>query len=136
MASKPSSRGTARKPAAPRPGTAKSKLVVAEAVADAAPSQPEMKRQELLAQVVKRAEVKKKFAKPVLEAVLEVLGEALAEGRDLNLAPLGKFKINRVRELDNGRVVIARIRQGGGAGTGAAADDDKEMKEVVAEPSE
>jgi DNA-binding protein HU-alpha len=100
------------------------------------PSLPELKRQELLAQVVKRADIKKKLAKPVLDAALAVIGEALAEGRDLNLAPLGKVKINRVRELGNGRVVICRVRQGAGGRTGRDAEDDEGMKEVVAEPLE
>lgn len=132
MATKPTARSTTRKPAAPRTDPVKPKLVVADSSAPDTPSLPELKRQELLTLVVKRADIKKKFAKPVLDAVLAVLGEALAEGRDLNLAPLGKVKINRVRELGNGRVIIARIRQGSGGGD-READDDEEMKEVVAE---
>ncbi|PKQ14017.1 MAG: DNA-binding protein [Alphaproteobacteria bacterium HGW-Alphaproteobacteria-1] len=136
MATKPSSRSTTRKPAADRSGAAKPKLVVADTSEAETPSLPELKRQELLAQVVKRADIKKKLAKPVLDAALAVIGEALAEGRDLNLAPLGKLKINRVRELGNGRVIIARIRQGAAGRAGPDAEDDEDMKEVVAEPLE
>lgn len=104
-------------------------VLVEETVAD--PAQPELKRQELLAQVVARSEVKKKFAKPVLDAALAVIGEALAEGRDLNLVPLGKIKINRCRQLANGRVMVARIRQ-----TVARAGGGKDAKQVVADPEE
>jgi DNA-binding protein HU-alpha len=136
MATKPTARSTTRKPATPSAEAAKPKLVVAESTAPETPSLPELKRQELLAQVVRRADIKKKFAKPVLDAVLEVLGEALTEGRDLNLAPMGKVKINRVRELGKGRVIIARIRQGAAGRAERDAEDDEEMKEVVAEPLE
>lgn len=136
MATKPSSRSTTRKPAATPSGAAKPKLVVADSAEPDMPSLPELKRQELLAQVVKRADIKKKLAKPALDAALEVIGEALAAGRDLNLSPLGKVKINRVRELGNGRVVICRVRQGAVGRSGRELEDDEEMKEVVAEPLE
>ena len=123
----------ARKPAEPKAPPA-TPVVVAETAAD--PAKPDLKRQELIAQVVARSEVKKKFAKPVLEAALAVIGEALAEGRDLNLAPMGKVKINRTKQVANGRVMVTRIRQNsprvGGDGTGA----DKDPKEVVADPEE
>ena len=136
MATKPTARSTTRKPATPSAGSAKPKLVVAESEASETQSLPDLKRQELLALVVKRSDIKKKFAKPVLEAMLAVMGEALAEGRELNLAPMGKVKINRVRELGNGRVIIARVRQGVGGASNRAADDNEEMKEVVAETME
>ena len=46
-------------------------------------NQPEMKKQELMAKVVERSDVAKKHAKPVIEAMLEVLGEAIGQGREL-----------------------------------------------------
>lgn len=139
MTTKAPARSAPRKTATPRKTAAAAKKPAgALPVQDvpAAPALPELKRQELLTKVVERAEVKKKFAKPVLEAALEVIGEALAQGRDLNLAPLGKLKINRVREQGGARVVIARIRQGAGGAGGAAKEDDEEMKEVVADLQE
>jgi DNA-binding protein HU-alpha len=108
MATKPAPRKPAAKPA-PIRSKAPAPVLVADTAAD--PAQPDLKRQELLEQVVARSDVKKKFAKPVLEAALALIGEALAEGRDLNLAPMGKVKINRTRKLANGRVMVARIRQ-------------------------
>jgi len=139
MTTKAPARSAPRKTAAPRK-SANAATKPAEAApeqdASAAPSLPELKRQELLSKVVERAEVKKKFAKPVLDAVLEVIGEALAEGRDLNLAPLGKLKINRVREQGGARVVIARIRQSTEGAGGATQEDDEDMKEVVADPQD
>ena len=137
MATRSPTLGTTEKPAIAGADPAKPKLVLTGAVAaPEAPALPELKRQELLALVVKRAGTKKKLAKPVVEAVLAVLGEALAEGRDLNLAPLGKIRINRARDLDNGRVLVARIRQGAGGGSAQDSHDDEAAKEVLAEPSE
>lgn len=133
MATRPTTRSRTRKPAAAPAGAEQPEVASA---GPPAPALPELKRQELLAQVVRRAEIKKKFAKPVLEAALAVIGEALAEGRDLNLAPMGKVRINRAREAGNGRVLIARIRQGAPGTGGRGSEDDEEMKEVVAEPSE
>lgn len=76
-----------------------------------APKGLELKKQELIEKVVRLSEVKKKDAKPVVEAMLQVLGEALAEGRELNLKPLGKVKLNRTKEMPNARVIVAKIRQ-------------------------
>ncbi|MBC7133641.1 MAG: HU family DNA-binding protein [Roseovarius sp.] len=97
---------------------------------------PELKRQELLAEVARRTEIRRNVARPVLEAALAVIGEALAEGRDLNLAPLGKLKVNRMRAAGTGRVIVARIRQGAKGAEPDRGEDDAGMKEEVAEPSE
>ncbi|MCD1626316.1 HU family DNA-binding protein [Seohaeicola saemankumensis] len=84
-----------------------------------------MKKRDLLEKVVKRSGVKKKDAKLVVEAMLAVLGEAVAEGRELILQPMGRLKTTRIKETGNGRVLICKLRQGGG---GANAD-----KETLAE---
>jgi hypothetical protein len=121
----------------PKPDAAQSitPVVVTENVA--ADAGPELKKQELLDKIVTRSEVKKKFAKPVVEAMLEVLGEALAEGRELNLQPLGKGKLNRTKETPNARIIIAKIRQSkqGGASVVKPLDGDEEdpMKDQVAQ---
>lgn len=86
---------------------------------------PELKKRELLERVVTRSGVKKRDAKLVVEAMLAVMGEALAEGQELNLQPFGKLKINRVKESANGRILNCRLRQGAG--------DPQEDKEVLAE---
>lgn len=112
--------------------------VIALTVAEEIPADagPELKKQELIDKVLAKGDIKKKNAKPVVEAVLAVLGEVLAEGREVNLPPLGKIKINRVRDLANARIIVAKIRQSKpGAGPDAEADDedsDEDMKEGVA----
>ena len=70
-----------------------------------------MKKRELINLVTLRSGIKKKDARPVVEAMLEVLGEALHEGRDLNLLPLGKTKVTKTKQVGNGRLIVARIRQ-------------------------
>lgn len=47
----------------------------------------------------------------MIDAALAVLGEVLAEGRELNLQPFGKLKIQRKEEKANGTVLICRLRQ-------------------------
>lgn len=70
-----------------------------------------MKKKELIDKAVARSGIKKKDAKLVVEALLAEVGEALAAGRDLNLPPLGRVRINRQKELANGRVIIVKVRQ-------------------------
>lgn len=72
---------------------------------------PSLRKRELIDKIVKRSGVKKKAAKPVVEALLAELGETLASGRELVLPPLGRIKINREKALANGRVMILKVRQ-------------------------
>ncbi len=72
---------------------------------------PVMRKKELIDMVVERSGIKKKDAKPVVEAMLEVLGEALADNRELNLLPLGKFKVVNEKDLNNGRMLRVKVRQ-------------------------
>ncbi|MEL7255141.1 MAG: HU family DNA-binding protein [Pseudomonadota bacterium] len=107
-------------------------------VKDGATATPglELKKRELLDQVVKRTDVKKKFAKPVLEAMLDVMGEALAEERPLNLQPMGRVMPKRTKEAGTNRVITARIRQSKTAAkdkSNAAADM---QNPPVAKPAE
>ncbi|MGH1578010.1 HU family DNA-binding protein [Planktotalea sp.] len=74
-------------------------------------SDPALKKKELIDTVTERSGIKKKDAKPVVEAMLAVLGQTLSEGREINLQPLGKVKINRTKEVQGGSVIIAKIRQ-------------------------
>ncbi|MEO1140716.1 MAG: HU family DNA-binding protein [Pseudomonadota bacterium] len=72
---------------------------------------PELKKRELFELVSARADMPKNKVKPVVEAMMEVLGEAIADGRELNLQPFGKLKVQRTKDLGNARVVVAKIRQ-------------------------
>lgn len=72
---------------------------------------PELKKKELIDLVVARSGIKKREAKPVVEAMLAVLGETIGSGRELNLQPLGKLRINRTAEKPNGQVIICKLLQ-------------------------
>lgn len=78
-------------------------------------SEPDMRKKELIDLAVARSGIKKKDAKPTVEAVLAILGEAIAEGRELNLQPFGKLRINRSEEKSNGRVIVCKLRQSNAA---------------------
>lgn len=102
-------RKPAAKPAAKTTAAKPSLSVVKEAQPFAMGK--ELKKPELLDLVLKRTDVKKKFAKPVVEAMLEVLGEVIAEERSLNLQPMGRVMPQRSKDVGKNRVIIARIRQ-------------------------
>jgi len=97
---------------------------------------PMMKKKELIEAVVERSGVRKKFAKPAMEAMMEILGEAIAEGRDLNLPPMGKIKHQRVKEASNARITVAKIRQSKNAGQAPVEGDTENPKQGVAETAE
>ncbi|WP_243403591.1 HU family DNA-binding protein [Shimia abyssi] len=90
---------------------------------------PELKKPELIDLVVERSGIKKRFAKPTIEAALAVLGEALAEGRTLNLKPMGKAKVQKSKEIARGRVLSLRMRQQNAAGTESDSDPLAEAAE-------
>lgn len=119
----------ANRPAAP-PAAPVRPTVVTEISAVVA--EPALKKQELLASVIERSGVKKKFAKPVVEALLAELGEAVGEGREFNLEPFGKLKQVRTTDQAKARVVTARIRQR----KPDAKEDNAEAKEALAKRAE
>jgi DNA-binding protein HU-alpha len=110
-----------RKKPAPAKGSTKAPVSKAAVVNESKPQvlAPELKKKELIDLVVEKSAVSKKYAKPVVEAMLEVLGETFAEGREMNLQPLGKVKYNRIKEMDNARIVILKLRQNKAAAEGA-----------------
>jgi len=71
----------------------------------------ELRKKEFVDAVVGRSGLKRREAKAATEAVLAILGEALAEGKDLVLPPLGKVKVNRTKDVAGAKVMICRVRQ-------------------------
>ncbi len=114
----PVSEGTKTATSAP-PSTARARAADAAAKPDltvvekSVPtvSSPELKKRELVDLVAARSGIKKRDVKPVVEAMMLVLGDAIGEGRDINLQPLGKIKVTRIKNANNGKVLTARIRQ-------------------------
>ncbi|WP_417741324.1 HU family DNA-binding protein [Salipiger sp.] len=94
---------------APSPGVADDLAAGPDAPTGEAPG--ELDKKELIERVVTRCGIKKRDAKPSIEAALAILGEALAEGRDLRLEPFGKLKVGKIKPRGNKRVVHARLLQ-------------------------
>ncbi len=68
-------------------------------------------KRELVSRVAEAAGVKRRVARPVVEAVLAELGRALSRGAQLNLRPLGRASVNRVREAANAEVMVVKLRR-------------------------
>ncbi len=99
----------------------------------------ELKKKELVDLVTERSDVRKKYAKPVVEAMIDILGEAIAEGRELNLQPFGKVKHQRTKDTPNARITVAKIRQSKSASSALDHGDDMtkdNAKESVADAAE
>lgn len=90
----------------------------------------ELRKKELFDLVVDRSGMKKKDVKPVVEAMLAVLGDAFAEQREMDLQPLGKLRVQRGKELPDGRALVLKLRQKSArlnaASHNAKADDDSQ----------
>lgn len=76
----------------------------------------QFKKKHLFERVVALSGVKKRVAKDVVEATLSALGDALGEGRTVNLPPLGKLTVNRQKDIASGEVLIVKLRRTGAAG--------------------
>jgi len=85
---------------------------------------PVLKKPDLIDRVVERSGEKKRYVKPILEAALAVLGDALSNGEELNLQPLGRVKVNRHRIDEGAEMLILKLRRNTKAAD--AASDEKE----------
>ena len=70
-----------------------------------------MGKRELIDRVVETSGIKKKAAKPVVEAMLKELGDALSRGETLNLQPFGKAIVKNRKDLENAEIIELRLRR-------------------------
>ncbi|MGB3313545.1 MAG: HU family DNA-binding protein [Albidovulum sp.] len=70
-----------------------------------------LRKKELFERVVDATGAKKKDVKPIVEATLKALGDALSAGEDLVLPPLGKAKVNRQKDLGSAEMLVIRLRR-------------------------
>lgn len=94
----------ARKTTAPK---AKPTVVTA---AEPVVTGPVMRKKELIDAVVAKSGMKKRDVKPIVETMLDVLGDALRDGRELNVQPLGKIMVRRSKKLQGGSVLTTKVR--------------------------
>ena len=71
---------------------------------------PELTKKEMVERMVAQSGMKKGDARRALEATMAAMAEALREGNDLSLAPLGKIKIARTKDTPNGKMVVLRVK--------------------------
>lgn len=109
----------------PTPVTAPVSPPVVVTETKASMSLPDLRKQELLAKVVTRSGIPKRNVKPVIEALLSVLGDALEEGRDVNLNPMGKIVIKKSKPVRGGTVLTTRIRLKEQSGQGSETAPDE-----------
>ena len=65
-----------------------------------------LKKPQLLDEVVLRTSLKKRDVKPAVEAAFAVLGDALRDGAEVNVPPLGKLRVVKSKALENGAAVM------------------------------
>ncbi len=84
-----------------------------------------IKKPELLDEVVLRTNLKKRDVKPAVEAALAVLGDALRDGSEVNIPPLGKLRVVKSKTLENGAAVMTlKLRTPKNAMKAVAHDSD------------
>ena len=82
-----------------------------------------LKKSAFIERVMARVDIKKRDAKPTIEAALAVLTDALVAGEDINLPPAGKFRVMRTKDLDDGaQVITLRLRTPKNASVATTAD--------------
>ena len=77
---------------------------------DPQPAQVVQKR-DFVDRVVAATGARKTDARPIIEATLDQLGEALAAGETLAVPPFGRARINRVRDQRGGEIITLRLRR-------------------------
>ncbi len=94
------------RPTAARKAVAKPRLVAV----DSATPNKELKKKELIDRIIAESGMKRGEVRTALDATMTVLRQALREGNDLSIAPLGKIKIAREKETPNGKLVVCRVK--------------------------
>lgn len=86
-----------------------------------------IKKPEFLDRAVERTDVKKREAKPAIEAALAVPAVSLINGKELNLPPMGKLRVVKSKDVGEGaKVLTLKLRtMKDGAGQGADPSPDE-----------
>ena len=94
-----------------------------------------LRKKELVERVVAASGAKKKVAKDIVEATLQVLGEALAAGEQLVLPPFGNAHKTREKDTPSGgSTMTVRLRRAGAKKPGAEGEETG--KEALADTAE
>ena len=80
-----------------------------------------LKLRDLIDAAATRAGAKKAQTRPIIEAALALIGEALDRGEALNLPPLGKARVGRAKQVANGAMLTVKLKRGSAPRAGAKA---------------
>ena len=85
-----------------------------------APAPAPLEKGALIDEVVRASGVRKRDAKPVIEATLAAIGRALDEGRQVKLSPLGQMRVVKSNAGGSSVTHTMKLRRKPAAGEGAA----------------
>lgn len=68
-----------------------------------------LKKKDFIDRAVARSQVKKADARAAIDAALSTLAEALAEGNEVILPPLGRLKTTRVKDGPKGKQLLLKL---------------------------
>lgn len=91
-------------------GAAKSAQVVT-ALSDMGKPVSQLRYRELVDRVSVRTGMRKQELRPVIDAALELIAEAITNERDIILPPLGRLKVQRSKDVNENRITILKLRQ-------------------------
>ena len=69
-----------------------------------------LKKKDFMTRATERSGLRKVDAKAAIDATLAVLAEALSNGEELILPPLGKLKVAREKDHPKGRIMMLRLQ--------------------------
>ena len=72
---------------------------------------PDIRKKEIIEEVVLRTGLKKRDVKPVIDSLLAVMGEALSEGREMVLPPFGRLKAHKQKTTLKKKIFFAKVHQ-------------------------
>lgn len=85
-----------------------------------------VKLKELLAAVTEKTGAKKKDVREVVDAALAEISAALGAGKSLNLLPLGHIRVARTNAKGDAKMMVLKLRVGGGGPKQALAADGED----------
>ena len=85
----------------------------------------EMRKKELIEQVVMRSGMKKRDVKPLVDTLFAVMGEAVAEGRELIIPPFGRLKVHKQKITPKKKIFFAKVHQNIASASGLSTVTDE-----------
>jgi len=70
-----------------------------------------IRKKDFIERIVAESGAKKGDVRLIAETALKVLGDALSKGEALNLPPLGRAKITRTIDKNDGEVLVIKLRR-------------------------